>query len=55
MTFLKKDINLRNIYLTLKPKLINIKTYQYEHQFLLLILIYFNLFRKVFLTKIYVL
>ena len=54
MTSLKKAIILRYIYLTLKPKLIKIKTYQYEHHFLLLILIYFNLFRKLFLTKIHV-
>ena len=54
MTYLKNAINLRYIYLTLKPKLIKIKTYKYEHHFLLLILIYLNLFRKVFLTTIHV-
>ena len=54
MTSLKKAINLRYIYLTLKPKIIKIEIYQYEHHFLLLILIYFNLFRKVFLTTIHV-
>ena len=48
----EKAVNLRYIYLTLKPKLIKIKTYQYEHHFLLLVLIYFNLFRKVVLTTI---
>ena len=52
MTSLKKAIILRYIYLTLKPKLIKIKTYQYKHQFLLFILIYFNLFIKAFLTTI---
>ena len=54
MTSLKEDITLRYIYLTLKPKLIKIKTYQYDHHFLLLILIYLNLFRKLFLTTIHV-
>ena len=39
MTSLKKAIILRYIYLTLKPKLIQIKTYQYEHDLLLLVLI----------------
>ena len=48
MTSLKKAINLQYTYLTLKPKLIEIKTYQYEHHFLLLVLIDFNLFRKLF-------
>ena len=52
MTSLKKAINLWYINLTLKPKLIKIKTYQYEQHFMLLILIYFNLLRKVFLTTI---
>ena len=51
---MKKAINLRYIYLTLKPKLIKIKTYQYEHHFLVLVLIYFNLFGKVFLTTMHV-
>ena len=46
MTSLKKAINLQYIYLTLKPKVIKIKTYQYENHFLLLILIYFNPFRE---------
>ena len=54
MTSLKKAIILRYIYLTLKPKLIRIKTYQYKHHFLLLVFIYFDLFRKVFLTTIHV-
>ena len=54
MTSLKKAIILQYIYFTLKPTLIKIKTYQYELHFLLLILIYFNLFRKVFLTTIHV-
>ena len=52
MTSLNKVIILRYIYLTLKPKLIKIKTHQYEHHFLLLILICLNLFRDVFLTTI---
>ena len=52
---MKNAISLQYIYLYLEPKLIIIKTYKYEHHFLLLILIYFNLFRKVFLTKIHVL
>ena len=47
-------IILRYIYLNLKPKLIRIKTYQYGHHFLLLVLIYLNLFRKVFFTTIHV-
>ena len=55
MIYVKKAIILRYIYLTLKPKLIQIKTYQYKHHFLLLVLIYFNLFRKTFLTAIHVL
>ena len=55
MIYLKKAINLWYIYLTLKPKLLKIKTYQYKHHFLLLVLIYFNLFREVFLTTIHVL
>ena len=42
MTCLKKAINLRYIYPALKPKLIKIKIYQYEHHFLLLVLIYYN-------------
>ena len=46
MTSLEKAINSRYIYLTLKPKLLKIKTYQYEHHFLMLVLIYFNLFRE---------
>ena len=54
MTSLKKSINLRYIYLNLKPKLIKTKTYQYEHHFLLIVLIYFNIFRKVFLTTTHV-
>ena len=54
MTSLKKAIILRYIYLTLKPKLIRTKTYQYEHHFLLLILIYYNLFRKMILTTMHV-
>ena len=48
MTSLKKSMILRYIYLTLKPKFKEIKTYQYEHHFLLLILLYFDLFRNVF-------
>ena len=40
-------------YLTLKPKTRK-KTYQYDHHVLLLILIYINLFRKVFLNTIHV-
>ena len=54
MKFLEKSIILQYIYLTLKPKLIRIKEYQYEHHFLMLNLIYFNLFRKGFYTKIHV-
>ena len=54
MTFLKKAINLRYIYLTLKPKIINNKTYLYEHHFPLLVLIYFNVFRKGVLTTVHV-
>ena len=54
MTSLKKAILLRYIYLTLKPKLLSIKTYQYEHHFMMLVLIYFNLIRKLFLTTIHV-
>ena len=54
MTSLKKAIILRYIYLTLKTKIIIIKTYQYENHFLLIILIYFNVFKKVFLTTIHV-
>ena len=50
---MKRAIILRYIYHTLKPKL-KTKTYQYEHHFLLLILVYFNLLGKVFLNKIYV-
>ena len=42
MTFLKKVIILRYVYLTLKQKLIKVKTYQYEHHIMLIILIYFN-------------
>ena len=37
----------------LKTKINRIKTYEYEHHIPLLILIYFNLFSKVFLTKIH--
>ena len=48
----EKAIILRYIYLTLKPKLIKFKIYQYEHHFLQLVFIYLNLFKKVFLTKI---
>ena len=55
MTYLKKAISLWYIYLTLNPKVIKIKIYQYKHQFIIIVLIYFNLFRKVFLTTIYVL
>ena len=54
MTSLKISINLRYIYFTLKPRIIVIKTYQYENYFLLPILIYFNSFRKYFLTKTHV-
>ena len=54
MTSPKKDINLQYIYLTLKPKLIKIETYPYEQHFMLLILIYFNLFIKMFFTTIHV-
>ena len=52
MMSLKKDIILRYIYLTLKPKINKNLKYQYEDYFIMLILIYFNLFRKGFLTKI---
>ena len=52
MTSLKNAMILRYIYITLKPKLIKIKTYQYENHYLMLIFIYFNLFRKMFLTTI---
>ena len=48
MTSLKNAIHLQYIYLTLKQIIIIIETYQYEHHFMLLILIYFNLSRKVF-------
>ena len=48
MTYLKKAINVRYIYLTLQPKMIKTKIYQYKHHFLLIILIYLNLFVKVF-------
>ena len=51
---MKKAIILWYIYLTLKPKLVKIKTNQYEHHFLLLILIYFNLSIKLFWTTIQV-
>ena len=54
MTSQKKAIVLRYIYLTLKPKLIKIETNEYEHHILLLIFIYFNLFRKSFLNTIHV-
>ena len=54
MTSLKKAIIIRYIYIALKPKKIKTKSYKYDHHFLLLILIYFNLFRKVFLTTIHV-
>ena len=54
MTSLEIAINLLYIYLTLKPKIIKIKTYQYEHHFMLLVLAYINLFRKLFLTTIHV-
>ena len=50
----KKAIILRYIYLNLKPKLIKIEPYDYEHHIMLLILIYFNLLSKVILTKIHV-
>ena len=50
----KKAIIVQYINLTLKPKIIRIKTYQYENLVLLLILIYFNWFRNVFLTTIHV-
>ena len=50
MTSLKKAIILRYIYLTLKQIILRIKTYEYEHHFLLLILINFNLFIRVFLS-----
>ena len=51
---MKKATILRYMYLTLKPKFKKIKTYQYEQHFLLIVLIYLNLFRKVFLTTIHV-
>ena len=54
MTSLKKAIILLYIYLTLKQKIIKAKTYQYDHHFLLLMLIYSNLFRKEFLNTIHV-
>ena len=55
MTYLKKFINLQYIYLTLQPKLTKyIHIYQYTHHFLLLVLIYLNLCRKVFLSTIHV-
>ena len=38
----------------LKTKINKIETHEYEHHILLLILIYFNLFRKAFLTTIHV-
>ena len=50
----KKAIILRYMYLNSKPKLIKIETYKYKHHIMLLILIYFNLLRKVFLTQIHV-
>ena len=55
MTSQEKATILRYVYLTLKQKLTKIKTYEYEHHILLLILISFNLFKKLFLTKIHVL
>ena len=55
MSSQKMTIFLQYIYLNLKPKLIKIETHEYEHHILLLILIYFNLFRKLFLINIHVL
>ena len=51
MTSLEKAINLGYLFLTYKP---GKKTHQYMHLFLLHVLVYFNFFRKVFLTPIHV-
>ena len=50
----KKAILLWSIYHTLKPKLLKIQTFEYEHLIMMLILIHFNLFSKVFLTTVHV-
>ena len=53
MTSQEKAINLRYIFITFKPK-IYIKTHQYIHLFILHVMVFFNLFRRVFLTPIHV-
>ena len=54
MTSLKKSHYFTVHIYYFETKINKNQTYQYEHNFMLLVLIYFNLFRKVFSTQIHV-